>query len=408
MHGGRAAIAMRRTQGPIAGAIDWHFDGGYASRTIQIALNDDSEYGGGRLCCFTPQHGVQVLRRSAGDLTSHGRDVLHAVTRLTSGTRYGLFVVDEINGLGEKLVVEPTLKRTKKILSLLRKEDDLASSIVAIYHHALPFENIAIEDIIGAGSFKTVFSGTCRNFPDENVCIIKRQGDLHSLNPDAIQETNKSPYLLKIYGCSINLGSCYTIVERAPLGSLREQLRRLDEIGGALKLQVTLEIAQQVGRAMEFLHDRNMLHRNLAARNVLIFAFSDRVHQDVAVKVTDFDLVMQPLSSEQLFNYHSLHMRWCSPEVFQRRAYSKMSDVWAFGVLVWEIFTLAMVPYFELASEEHVQRAVLLGLRLSRPDSCPEAIFESMISPCWRSCSSRPSFAGLNVLLQGARDFSSV
>ena len=72
-----------------------------ASRTIQIALNDDLEYDGRRLCFFTPQ----ILRRSAGDLTIHGRDVLHAVTILEKGTRYGLFVVDELNGLGETLVV---------------------------------------------------------------------------------------------------------------------------------------------------------------------------------------------------------------------------------------------------------------------------------------------------------------
>ena len=58
-----------------------------------------------------------------------------------------------------------------------------------------------------------------------DVCIIKRQGDLNSLNQDVIEEINKNPFLIKIYGFSISLGNCYTVVERTPLGSLRERLR---------------------------------------------------------------------------------------------------------------------------------------------------------------------------------------
>ncbi len=116
----RARIAFRCTRGPVPGAIAWHFDGGYATDTIQLALNDDSEYEGGRLCYFTPEKGVEVLSRRAGDITKHNRDALHAVTRLTSGTRYSLFVVDESNGLGDQLVVVPTRERTEEILRVIR------------------------------------------------------------------------------------------------------------------------------------------------------------------------------------------------------------------------------------------------------------------------------------------------
>jgi hypothetical protein len=100
-----AKIAIRCTRGPVEGAIGWHCDGGYANFTIQLTLNDDSEYKGGRLCYFTPEKGVEVLERKAGTLTTHCRRVLHSVTRLTSGTRYSLFVVDKNNGLGDSGVI---------------------------------------------------------------------------------------------------------------------------------------------------------------------------------------------------------------------------------------------------------------------------------------------------------------
>jgi len=117
-----ARIALRCTRGPAPGAIAWHFDGGYATDTVQVALNDDTEYEGGRLCYFTEESGVQVLQRSAGDITKHGRESMHAVTRLTSGSRYSLFIVDRENGLGDELVVDPTLELTVDILAQAGKD----------------------------------------------------------------------------------------------------------------------------------------------------------------------------------------------------------------------------------------------------------------------------------------------
>eukprot|EP01040_Poterioochromonas_malhamensis_P008062 gene8062-8715_t len=90
--------------------------------TVQVALNDDTEYEGGRLCYFTEESGVQVLQRSAGDITKHGRESMHAVTRLTSGSRYSLFVVDQENGLGEVQVVEPSLELTVHILAIAGRD----------------------------------------------------------------------------------------------------------------------------------------------------------------------------------------------------------------------------------------------------------------------------------------------
>ena len=84
-------IALRRTEGPVDGCIDFHCDGSYATKTVQIALNDESEYVGGRLCFVEPKPGgnpvLTVVERPAGTLTCHPAKVLHGVTKLHSGVR---------------------------------------------------------------------------------------------------------------------------------------------------------------------------------------------------------------------------------------------------------------------------------------------------------------------------------
>ena len=112
-------IAMRITRGPTKACINFHCDGVYASVTVQIALNDESEYKGGKLCFFANDR-LDLLARPAGSMTQHPAKVLHAVTSLTEGTRKSLFVVDEKNGLGEGAVVMVNEKEVKAFVGMLK------------------------------------------------------------------------------------------------------------------------------------------------------------------------------------------------------------------------------------------------------------------------------------------------
>ena len=109
---GRSKIALRMTRSPTKACIGFHCDGGYATGTVQIALNEETDYKGGRLCFFVSGH-LFVLTRPAGSVVQHPKDVLHAVTTLTDGTRKSLFVVDEANGLGENGVIDVTLEHVR-------------------------------------------------------------------------------------------------------------------------------------------------------------------------------------------------------------------------------------------------------------------------------------------------------
>ena len=89
--GNGTKIALRRTEGPVDGCIDFHCDGSYATKTVQIALNNDDEYVGGRLCFVTLDASrnpvLTVVERPAGTLTCHPAKVLHAATKLHAGVR---------------------------------------------------------------------------------------------------------------------------------------------------------------------------------------------------------------------------------------------------------------------------------------------------------------------------------
>ena len=149
---GGGCIAMRCTREKTPGAIGWHFDGNYAFQTVQLALNDDTEYEGGRLCYFTKAKGVEVLQRNAGDITKHCPKVLHGVTQLTKGTRYSLFVVDAANGLGDKCVIDPDVELVDMVLSLIRAEDAAAAAAAAISTANVPASVFAASTTSAGGS----------------------------------------------------------------------------------------------------------------------------------------------------------------------------------------------------------------------------------------------------------------
>lgn len=118
----RVRIALRRTQ-ETQGWIDFHCDGAYATRTVQVCLNSDSDYEGGRLLFFA-QGKCHVPKREEGFVSIHKRDILHAVTRLISGVRYSLFIVDESNTLGD-VVVRMNDEAVKKIVAKVNSDEEV-------------------------------------------------------------------------------------------------------------------------------------------------------------------------------------------------------------------------------------------------------------------------------------------
>eukprot|EP00878_Enallax_costatus_P033317 GHUV01036732.1.p1 GENE.GHUV01036732.1~~GHUV01036732.1.p1 ORF type:complete len:392 (+),score=83.38 GHUV01036732.1:634-1809(+) len=223
----------------------------------------------------------------------------------------------------------------------------------------IPFGELVFHRVIGHGSFKTVYRGRWRN---TNVAIMRmREGGLLT-EARLMQKLSTHPNLVQFYRWSHDTqGNEYIILELMPLGSLDKILLRF---GSVLRTSMKLSMAEQIAAAMAELASEGVLHRDLAARNVLVQSL-----EPVHVKVADFGLAHQ-FANGDTANHTSSHthgalllsgipVRWCSPEVLSHQAWSKASDVWAFGVTLWEVFADGTEPYAALTDQE-----VCLMLRL--------------------------------------------
>ena len=199
------------------------------------------------------------------------------------------------------------------------------------------------------------------------------------------------------------------VMEFAEQGSLDNVLLSAVEHDIVVSDQVLLTIAVQVADAMMQLELHQVIHRDLAARNILVFQFDATDWTKVLVKVTDYGLALlaeKGATAGKMVSTHGASLagpiRWMAPESLQRRMYSLKSDVWAFGVLVWEILTLGLVPYHAIPTDEAVAAAVVSGRRLERPEHCPEAVWAVLVS-CWLArAKDRPTMSEIYAKLQVA------
>uniref|UniRef100_UPI00398EE80C tyrosine-protein kinase ABL1 n=1 Tax=Pristiophorus japonicus TaxID=55135 RepID=UPI00398EE80C len=152
---------------------------------------------------------------------------------------------------------------------------------------------------------------------------------------------------------------------------------------------VLLYMATQISSAMEYLEKKNFIHRDLAARNCL-------VGENHLVKVADFGL--SRLMTGDTYTAHAgakFPIKWTAPESLAYNKFSIKSDVWAFGVLLWEIATYGMSPYPGIDLSQ-VYDLLEKDYRMERPEGCPEKVYELMRA-CWKwNPGDRPSFADIH------------
>eukprot|EP00756_Hemistasia_phaeocysticola_P034818 Hpha_TRINITY_DN16543_c0_g1::TRINITY_DN16543_c0_g1_i7::g.136090::m.136090 len=363
-----------------------------------VTITIDSEYEGGRLCYYTRSRGVEVLRRRAGALTWHNHEVLHAVTHLSRGTRYSLFVVTEANGLGDLSVFN-------------LNEEEVRDAVAQIgpvhFNKEIPFAELTLREQIGRGAFKTVHRGEWSMLPGKTTAILQVPKVEGGMEVEIMNTIGRHPHLLLFYGVSHRDDYTFFVVEYAPLRSLREHLLDLEEKGEALTPIVSVECALQVASGMMQLSALKIIHRDLAARNVLVFAFNCQRHHLVSLKVADFGLAREGGDADlaaRAYYYgggRQIPVRWSPPEVLTRHKYSEKSDVWSFGVFAWEVFTMGMVPYFELTSDKEVIQAVTQGTRLEKPADCPDVVFREIMLPCWnKGPGTRPTLEKLHTTIR--------
>jgi len=242
----------------------------------------------------------------------------------------------------------------------------------------IPTGDITLKRKLGEGNFGEVYQGDWKGTP----VAMKRLKNTNNAK-EFYDEANmlwkmKHPNIVQLLGCYTSKdGDCFMILEFAEKGSLEEWIRK-KKLSQQEKLQITKELIF----AMRYLEGVEVIHRDLAARNILV---------NKAEQVMISDLGMSRKMDYYRSTGKEIPIRWSAPESLKYRKYSHHSDVWSFGVLMWEVFTDGMLPYYQYSNEE-VCNLIVQGTKLEKPIDCTDEIYNIMQS-CWAlDENDRPAF----------------
>lgn len=256
--------------------------------------------------------------------------------------------------------------------------------------------DIKMGDTVGQGFFGMVFQATLtRNSDDTRTVAVKRvKSTVKELSAKDLQREIKimkelrHPNIVEIIGL-VDEDELFLVMEFVGMGALPAYL---DANREGLTHSELIKFSCDIASAMEYLERKKIIHRDLAARNIL-------VESESCVKLSDFGLA-QSLSDEDYYTIksvdRSLPLKWYAPESILFNKFTMKSDVWSFGVALWEMFTFGEDPVLKYSDNPmDIGRALMEGDRLRCPENCPPDVYQIM-QQCWRSdYNLRPSFATL-------------
>ncbi|VDL61227.1 unnamed protein product [Hymenolepis diminuta] len=200
-----------------------------------------------------------------------------------------------------------------------------------------------------------------------------------------IMKAARHPRLVRLYAVCVE-DPIYIVTELMPHGSLLHYLR--DGSGRHLTLRPLIDMMAQIASGMAYLERERYIHRDLAARNIL-------VGENNAVKIADFGLarmvVEERYETYVAQNGTKLPIKWTAPEAALSGRFTVKSDVWSFGIVIYEIITHGQVPYPSMNNTETLNQ-VSTGYRMPRPANCPEGVYEIMLQTWDATPERRPPF----------------
>ncbi|XP_048581123.1 ephrin type-B receptor 1-B isoform X2 [Nematostella vectensis] len=258
-------------------------------------------------------------------------------------------------------------------------------------------DKIKLDRMIGGGEFAEVYEGRMKSESglDKVAVKILKAGSSRKTRDDFLLEASvmgqfKHTNVIALKGVVTRSRPMMIVTEFMENGSLDHFLKSND---GRLTVFQLLGMARGVAAGMDYLSSINFIHRDLAARNIL-------VSENMTTKVSDFGLSreLDDLSDNPDSEYQTqggkIPVRWTAPEAIKYRKFSSASDVWSYGILLWEIMSFSERPYWGWDNFQVMER-VEGGYRLPSPMNCPKIVHNLMLD-CWhKDKCKRPKFVDI-------------
>ncbi|XP_040917266.1 protein-tyrosine kinase 6b [Toxotes jaculatrix] len=259
----------------------------------------------------------------------------------------------------------------------------------------LPKEEFTLEEELGSGYFADVYRGRWKNHINVAIKIIKSDSEMNHREFQREVQILKSlrhRHLISLFAVCTASAPYYIITELMEKGSLLHFLRGPE--GQCQDIASLIDMGAQVADGMSYLEEKNSIHRDLAARNVLVGG-------DYICKVADFGLARVIKEPFYITEDKKIPYKWSAPEAISHGKFSNKSDVWSFGVLLYEIITYGGIPYPAFSNQE-VYQQVTKGYRMPAPPKCPDFLYQILLK-CWSAePDDRPPFKSLKVQLESS------
>ncbi|XP_069986800.1 tyrosine-protein kinase Src64B [Penaeus vannamei] len=375
---------------------DWYFGKISRQEAEQLLLSRYNDTGAYMIRASESGHGHTISIRAFNWATNRP-EVKHF--RVYGSVQEGFYISKKKSFSTLNDLIEDYMHDNGTELSMLLKtpcvrfEPELPDiSRECVDNWEVPREVLQWKKKIGQGSYGEVWLCSWNQTVDVAVKTMKKGSMLvqEFLEEAKIMKGLRHKNILVLYAVCTLEEPILIITEYMNQSSLLEYLR--DETRTVGEINDLIYISYQVADAMAYLESLQLIHRDLAARNVLV---KDGLH----CKVSDFGLARIIDEEYNPTSNLKFPVKWTAPEALLKGTFTIKSDVWSFGILLTEIFSLGAVPYPGLSKHE-VLTSIQQGYRMSKPEFCPDEIYELMYC-CWNiTPEDRPTFSFIFNFLQ--------
>lgn len=353
-----------------------------------------------------PRIEAQELLKQQGDFLvreSHGKPGEYVLSVYSEGQRRHFIIQYTDNQYRFEGTGFPTIPQllehhysTKQVITK-KSGVVLLNPVVKDKKWVLNHDDVSLGELLGKGNFGEVFKGTLK---DKTAVAVKtckedlpQELKIKFLSEARILKQYDHPNIVKLIGVCTQRQPIYIVMELIQGGDFLTFLRKKkDEI----KMKQLVKMSLDAAAGMAYLEGKNCIHRDLAARNCL-------VSDGNVLKISDFGMSRQ--EDDGIYSSSGLKqipIKWTAPEALNYGRYSSESDVWSFGILLWETFSMGVCPYPGMTNQQ-AREQVEKGYRMSAPQKCPEDVYSLMLK-CWEyKAENRPNFSEIHKELLGIK-----